>query len=152
MHKCVSKKPSLVQIMACRLVSAKPLSELMLDIVHWKLRNKLQWNLNCNLYIFIQENAFENVIWKMAASLSRPQCVKAYGCSIHLHMLLYFTPLSNSKIQPSTNIIPNYHICFYFPFYSATTTLQDLNAPAAHYLSDIIVSQWLCFQLLTTEQ
>ena len=31
--------------------------------------------LNQNLYIFIQENAFENV-WKMAFILSRPQCVK----------------------------------------------------------------------------
>ena len=28
-----------------------------------------------NLYIFIQENAFENVVWKMAAILSRSQCV-----------------------------------------------------------------------------
>ena len=28
------------------------------------------------LYIFIQENACENVVWKMAAILSRPQCVK----------------------------------------------------------------------------
>ena len=29
-----------------------------------------------NSYIFIQENAFENVVWKMAAILSQPQCVK----------------------------------------------------------------------------
>ena len=35
----------------------------------------LQWNLKQNSYIFIQENAFENVVWKMAAILSRPQCV-----------------------------------------------------------------------------
>ena len=47
--------------------------------------NKLQWNLNRNLYIFIKENAFENVVWKMAAMLSRPQWVKwenqgAGGC------------------------------------------------------------------------
>ena len=27
-------------------------------------------------YIFIQENAFEYVVWKMAAILSLPQCVK----------------------------------------------------------------------------
>ena len=27
-------------------------------------------------YIFIQENAFENIVWKMAAILSLPQCVK----------------------------------------------------------------------------
>ena len=26
---------------------------------------KLQWNLNQISYIFIQENAFENVVWKM---------------------------------------------------------------------------------------
>ena len=29
-----------------------------------------------NLNIFIQENAIENVVWKMEAILSRPQCVK----------------------------------------------------------------------------
>ena len=34
-----------------------------------------QSNINQNLYIFIQENAFENVVWKMAVILSRPQCV-----------------------------------------------------------------------------
>ena len=39
--------------------------------------NKLQWNLNQNSYIFIQENAFEKVVCEMAAILSRPQCVKA---------------------------------------------------------------------------
>ena len=47
------------------------------NIVNWTLRNKLQWNLNRNSNIFIQENASENVIWKMAAMLSRPQCVKS---------------------------------------------------------------------------
>ena len=31
--------------------------------------------LNQNWYVFIQENAFENVVWKIAAILSRPQCV-----------------------------------------------------------------------------
>ena len=36
----------------------------------------LQWNLNRNSYIFIKENGFENVVWKMVAILSGPQCVK----------------------------------------------------------------------------
>ena len=36
-------------------------------ILDWALRNKLQWNLNRNSYIFIQENAFENVVRKMSA-------------------------------------------------------------------------------------
>ena len=38
------------------------------------LGKKLQWNLNKNSYIFIQENAFENAVWKMAAIFSQPQC------------------------------------------------------------------------------
>ena len=33
-------------------------------------------NLNKNLYIFIQENAFEHVVWKVTAILSQSQCVK----------------------------------------------------------------------------
>ena len=35
-------------------------------------KTKLQWNLNRNLYIFIQENAFKHVAWKMVAILTRP--------------------------------------------------------------------------------
>ena len=46
-------------------------------VVNWTLGNKLQWNLNRNSHIFIKENAFENVVWKTAAILSHPQCVKA---------------------------------------------------------------------------
>ena len=33
-------------------------------------------NLHRNSYIFIQENVFQIVVWKMAAILSWPQCVK----------------------------------------------------------------------------
>ena len=40
------------------------------------LVTKIQWNLNRNLHIFIQENAFENVVWIMTSFSSRPQCVK----------------------------------------------------------------------------
>ena len=43
------------------------------NIVIW---TKFQWKFYRNSYIFIQENAFENVIWKMADILCRPQCVK----------------------------------------------------------------------------
>ena len=45
------------------------------NIVNCTLRNKLQRNLNQNSCIFIEENAFENVVWKMADMLSWPQCV-----------------------------------------------------------------------------
>ena len=38
--------------MACRLVGAKPLTEPMLNIVKWTLRNKIQWNFNPTSSIF----------------------------------------------------------------------------------------------------
>ena len=31
------------------------------NLVNWTLRNKLKWNFNQNSYIFVQENAFEDV-------------------------------------------------------------------------------------------
>ena len=37
------------------------------DIVNWALGNKLQWNFNRYSNIFIQENAFENVVCEMAS-------------------------------------------------------------------------------------
>ena len=46
------------------------------DIVNWTLRNKLQWNFNQNTNIFIQKNAFENIVCETVAILFRPQCVK----------------------------------------------------------------------------
>ena len=45
------------------------------NIVNWALRNKFQWNLNPNAYIFIHEYAFENVVREMTAILSWPQYV-----------------------------------------------------------------------------
>ena len=44
------------------------------NITCWTLGNNLQWGINRNSYIFIQENTFETVVWKMAAILPRPQC------------------------------------------------------------------------------
>ena len=37
------------------------------NIVNLTIRNKLQWNLNKDSYIFIQENAFENIVCEMVA-------------------------------------------------------------------------------------
>ena len=45
---------------------------------YWIHRNKLQWNFNHNSWIFIQENAFENITCKMAAVLYWPQLASTY--------------------------------------------------------------------------
>ena len=53
------------------------------NIVNWTLSNKIHWNLNRNSFIFIHENASENIVREMAAILSR---------GIRVNLLLSFTP------------------------------------------------------------
>ena len=69
-------------------------------VLERRLRNRLQWNLKRNLYIFIEANAFENVIWWMVAISSRPQYVNSYlnkfhhsfcWCNIKRRLSSYFT-------------------------------------------------------------
>ena len=43
------------------------------------LRNKFQWNLKRNSYIFIQEIAFENIVSELTAISSRSQCINRLG-------------------------------------------------------------------------
>ena len=57
------------------------------NIVNWTHENKLQQDLNRNSYIFILENALENVGWKMEAILSQPQSVKACPVWVNLTIL-----------------------------------------------------------------
>ena len=45
-------------------------------VVNGFIRNKLQWNLDENSNIFIQENVSENVVCNMSAILSQSQGVK----------------------------------------------------------------------------
>ena len=70
------------------------------NIVNWTFWNKLQWNFNLNSYIFIRENPFENVVWKMGAILSQPQCVNT---PIHL---CYTADWSHHPLNGSTPPLP----------------------------------------------
>ena len=60
----------------CPINLPRPLSQWM-DNAKLKEVKRLQWNLNQNSYIFIQEIAHENVVWKMSSILSRPQCINS---------------------------------------------------------------------------
>ena len=59
------------------------------NIVNWTRRNRFHWNVKWNELIFIQENAFENVVWKMAAILSRPQCVNPIQINEYMYPLAW---------------------------------------------------------------
>ena len=65
-------------------------------IVNWTITNKLQWNSNQNTSLFIQENAFENVVCEMAAILSRRRRVKIdIGvCEVMHHVTHIYSPIS----------------------------------------------------------
>ena len=78
MHQLIGS--ALLQIMACRLFCAKPLSEPMLEYCHLNgtIRNTLQWNFNHNTKLVIHKNASENIVCEMAAILSRGRWVKTY--------------------------------------------------------------------------
>ena len=65
-------------VMAWRLFGAKPLPEPMLTYCQLDPGKKCQWNLSKNSKIFIQENAFENVVCEMAAILSRGRWVSCF--------------------------------------------------------------------------
>ena len=89
--------------MASRLVGTKSLSEPILPYCqfnHIAIGNRLQGNFSWNSSIFIQENAFENVVWKMLAILSQPQCVKVHGIYV----------VDNDKASESFHVAGLYHV------------------------------------------
>ena len=84
--------------------------------------NKLQLNFNRNSNIFIQENAFENVVCEMAAILFWPQCVNINtidddGCqSTCVREKLWFRNWGKIKVLP-LSICAKLFLAFYDIFY-----------------------------------
>ena len=62
---------ALIQIMACRLFSAIPLSKPMLVIVNCSLRNKLQLKFLIKIHIFYSQKCIWKYLLKMAVILFR---------------------------------------------------------------------------------
>ena len=73
-RRCIMS--TLFQIMTCRLGGAKPSSEPMLS--HWQLDPWKQTSVKfgSRLHNFQSSKCIENVVCKILAILSRPQCVK----------------------------------------------------------------------------
>ena len=59
--------------------------------------------ISIEIHTFIQENAFENVVWIMAAILSQPQCVNTFYklisscCQASIYYLSQYSPRSMSS-------------------------------------------------------
>ena len=69
---------ALVQVMACRLTAPSHYLNQYWLIVNWTLMNKFQWYFNRHSIIFIDENAFKNVVCDFSAKLSRGRWVKLH--------------------------------------------------------------------------
>ena len=68
-------------MMACRLIGTKPLSEQMLEhcqLDPWE-QTSVKFQSKFIYMCFIQQNLYENIVWKMAIVLSQPQCVNPTG-------------------------------------------------------------------------
>ena len=89
-HICVGKiNQYWFRLWPVACLGAKPLSEPMLIYCCLDSVNKFQGNWNKNAKLFIQENAFENVVCEMATIFSQPQYVKS---SLHkpLHCCIWY--------------------------------------------------------------
>ena len=67
-HQWISS--ALIQIMAFTYSAPSHYLNQCWHIVNWTIGNKFQWNFNRNSNIFIQENAFENVLCQNGTSLT----------------------------------------------------------------------------------
>ena len=73
---CQQTRQSLFQIIACRLLGAKPLSEPVMAYYYLESWKYISMNLNQSKTIFVDGNKFENVVCKIASILHGPHCVQ----------------------------------------------------------------------------
>ena len=92
--------------MHCSLAPSHYLNQSW-NIINSDSWNKLQCNIKQNSCILIQGNAFQNIFWKMAAILSRHQCVNE-RCSICSQISLKFVPKCPIISMPSSNLIADW--------------------------------------------
>ena len=103
----------------------------------------LQWNFNRNWYSFIQGNAFENIVWKMVAILSQPQCVisKSYR---NLKYQSYGFKSSQNLIRYERF----YQISAYLFVFIKLSLATPLELVTTKHILKIIVSQRLVIILI----
>ena len=85
------------------------------NIVNWTLRNKLQWNFNCNSNIFIEENMVSNVVHFISASMWWELCSTIYRIQeSQTQIKVPLIPASSGNLKPARNITHNQVQFFFF--------------------------------------
>ena len=108
-----------------------------LDMFDSALKNTFQRNFKRNSCILINENTFKNFIWKMAAILSRPQCVKTRGM--------------DNRYCNNSLVFKHYHA---LSFSDIRRVKNSLNKTRRHYHIALLVAipciRWGCTIFLMT--
>ena len=89
------------------------------NTIYWTLKNKFQWNINRNSFIFIQEDAFENVVCVMATTFSYRVKFFRGKINIYLHFVSYHHIDTTQVVeilpqirQEPTILYSQYHGCW----------------------------------------
>ena len=98
------------------------------------------WNLNRKSSIFIPANVFQNVVWKMAAILSRPQCVKASFGDIMTSSARHVDVIDSGRLGDTllskSFIIPAHASRATAPLITWIFGMLHINAATPNYYSD----------------
>ena len=100
-------------------------------VVNWTIGNKFKWNPNRKLHIFVQKNAFENVVMELAAILPRPRCVNCgyqwdvLGFLLAVHPLKYVTDNSVCSLC----LLCSHNDCHPVPFVASHTPVPFSTFP-----------------------
>ena len=100
----------------------------------WVNANHWQWTCNQNTFIFIQRNAFPNVVCKMAAILFRSQCVKG-----NIVFIAAFTTRKKSDIP----LTKTYWLGLWYEYTTITMTYLGCNYPSMVLLKHRWITSWM---------
>ena len=119
--------------MACHVFGAKPRSEPMLAYCYLDPGNIFQWNSNKNTIIFIQENAFENIVCEMAAILSQKDPYIGSGHGGVTVLLPGFTKPGNKTVAPPW---PDPHYLWLEKLKAVSGTAVNIKWPTVPYVDN----------------
>ena len=93
---------------------------------------KFQWNIYRNSYMFWQYDVFENVVWKMAAILSRLQCVKSFSITCGNRKWSDGTSTCSIQTKMATFCTRHFRIRF---LATIVIVLNEISQATSHYVN-----------------
>ena len=124
-------RSALVQIMACRLIGAKPLPEPTLTYCQLDPKEQTSVKFESRYGNFIPKNAFQNVVCEMADNLSRERWVtdiwyNQHITNMHIYLMRYPAVVAYANTSKWNH---SYNIFLVFSSCQITTEISCSNWP-----------------------